>query len=186
MMVIDNDYLQLQVRTRPGKGPNFWSGVTQVGARWGDKTKRNILFLFGGSKFDDLNNSTENSEIVDYKVKPHANYTGLKIHEFHIKKPIEADNNYIKIEELPLGLYNVQTVGSSLTFKGSLGFVGSWDNWNSLPRVVLRNRTLYEGNSAAEVAKSWRLKDSENFLNEPSDICRRTPTCGPNITVECF
>ena len=42
IIAIDNDLLQLQLRTRPGRIKPTWAGVVQVGLKW--KATNTILF----------------------------------------------------------------------------------------------------------------------------------------------
>lgn len=181
IIAIDNPYLQVQIRTRPGKNPPAWSGVVQVGLKW--KATDTILFLFDGSDRMVINNLASHTKEVQYSVAENTRLPGRMVHKFQFLG--FPTDNFIRVEELPYGLHNIDVKGFGRTFGGSSGFVGAWDRWSQEPRVLLRDGTLTGGYDTTSIAISWRVRNNESFLNNPSDVCVSESPCGPGQEIEC-
>ena len=188
-IAIDNPLLQLQLRTRPGRNDNKWSGVVQVAALW--KETNNILFRFReGGGFDriEIDSTNVHGDVVTYTKEKNNDYPrgNFQVHTFQFAGTSGA--NFIRVEEIPLGLYNIQVLGFGSTFSRSAGLIGSWDRWDKRPRILLREENkLYDGFNAVKVAKSWRVRieDGESLLASPSDVCEETFDCGIGKDIPC-
>ena len=181
IIVIDNDYIQLQIRTRPGRNPPAWSGVVQLALKW--KPTNNILFRFEGNKRMTIDNTGSHSDDVHYSFEPNPRIPGKVIHRFQFLGA--PTDNFLRVEELPFGLHNIDVVGFGATFSGSRGLLGDWDRWSKEPRLTKRDGSVYYGYDVAEVAKSWRAKAGESILKNPSNICEASYPCEAGTEIEC-
>ena len=184
LVTIDNPYLQMQLRTRPGRSTPAWSGVTQVALLW--KPTNTILFRFVKNHRMDspgINNLLNYADVVEYTKFENSLMPGRFIHKFQFK--MASTDNFIRVEELPYGLHNIDVLGFGATFGGSSGFIGDWKRWSQTPRIVFRDNTLPENIDAIALAKSWSVRTDESFLYLPSDLCTSEANCGPGEEIEC-
>ena len=178
---VDNDALQLQFRTRRGRSDASYSGVTEIAVKW--KPTNTTLFQFEGDKRMVVDNISSHSSDVKYSIDQRSN--GFNIHTFQFVGATNGDN-YIKIEENPYGLHNIQIKGFGKTFGGSRGMIGAWNRWDAYPRLEMRKGWLYYGYDAVTVAKSWNVGFHESLFGTPSSICESEYPCGPGLELECY
>ncbi len=121
---------------------------------------------------------------VEYTKEDNPQFQGRFIHTFQFKAA--PSNNFIRIEELPYGLHDMEVLGFGQTFGRSNGLVGAWDLWDKEKRFRSRDGRVYGGFDATKVAQDWRVQESESFLAGPSDICVSETTCGDGLEVQCI
>ncbi len=155
--------------------------MVQVAVFW--KPTNNILFRFVGNDRVDIYNIPSHQSDVQHTWEENQNLAGKYIHKFQFL--MAPTDNYIRVEELPFGLHNVDIKGFGATFGQSSGMVGEWGLWDENTRVKLRNEKLYDGFDATKVAKSWRVLPNESILSSPSDVCAADAPCGPGRAVQC-
>ena len=150
VIAIDNELLQLQVRTRPGRRAPQWSGVVVLALLW--KPTNTILFRFEGNNRFTVNNLDSHRDIVQHTFEVNDAIPGKRMHKFQFTSV--SDDNFIRVEELPYGLHNIEVKGVGGTFGGSKGLIGSRDRWSQSPPFQLRDGSNYLAYDASKVAKS--------------------------------
>ena len=129
-----------------------------------------------------IDNTVNFQNILTYTQKPkqsYSTYAGDYIHEFNFLGAPAGKDNLMKIEEWKYGLYNIEIKGYGSTFGGSVGAFGAWNRYNEENRFILRGSgDVYYGNAIFDVIESWKVKACESILDEPSDICTSSSSCG--------
>ena len=137
-ILIDNDYLQLQVRTRPSRG---FSIVTQVALKL--KNPDRTVFQFNRGDNPIVNSDSKIEHEAKYEEFFYAQtQTSIFFSPFltHIFTFNEGGHDqYIKVTETWHGGFGVNVKGHSNLFTGSKGMCGNWNAGGMTKR--------YEGNT---------------------------------------
>jgi len=167
MIAIDNDKLQLQIRTRPR---NSWSTITEVG----------LLMKVSGQKFrysvgdtsaeSDIDETTSN---VRVDVLSPTSYTITFLN---------ALDSFIRINNYG-GNINLQVQGMGTIFSGSEGMLGSWDYGGVRFRNGMQFDTRGGWSGTRErshaLALDWKVPSATaSLLKVHSDVCVDQRVCG--------
>jgi len=176
-IAIDNDVLQLQLRTRPR---NYYSTITEVGLLMkltGEIFHARLSSTGGGA--DVSNNITIASGGASYSE------TGTT-HKIEFETP--AGTSFIQINGWSYGL-SIQVQGQGYIFSDSVGMFGSWNHGD----VRFSNGTVFDLSGgyndvkerSFELAESWKVGLAESLMDNPSDICDASSACGPGGLFAC-
>jgi len=186
-ILIDNDYLQLQARTRPYE---WYSRVTQVALKL--KNPDRIVFQFARGK-DPIVNSESKIE-YEKTFEEWFNDQGQRYrspHSTHVFTFKEGGyDQFIKVTGYHHGGFCVTIMGHNNLFAGSEGMCGNWNNGIMTKRYEDDAFTITSDTSYNSV-QSWKVKDGESILIDPSSYCERyTGQCGdntfPDTTFDCY
>ena len=171
-IAIDNNILQLQIRTRPR---NYYSTITEAALKFKqtgevfrigvDTSITNGLTILSGVTYD---NSIPNTNA----------HTILFNDAF----------SYIRFNMWYGGL-SIQVFGHGSYFCGSEGMFGSWNNGG----VRFPNGTAFDLSGgwagtrtrSIELAQAWMVPFTDNLLTNPSTICDASSSCGPTDAFAC-
>jgi len=172
-IAIDNNILQLQIRTRPRGG---YSTITEVG----------LIMKQTGEIFHAR--ATGSSAIVENNITLASGASYSSASYYH-KIDFTVDNSFIKVNAMSSGL-SVQVQGQGSTFTDSEGMFGSWNYGGA--RFL--NGTVFDLSGgywdvrgrSIELAESWKVPSADSLMDSPSDVCLPSPECiDDDATFEC-
>jgi len=177
VIAIDNEILQLQIRTRPRRG---WSTITEVGLLIKASGQ-----TFGYSVEDDsavFNIDETTSQVrVDDSSSPN-----LKAYTIHF---LNALNSFILVTSYG-GNISLQVKGTGAIFSSSVGMLGSWDYGS----VRFRNGRLFDTSGgwagtrkrSFALANDWKVSSAaESLMKTHSDVCVDQRICGQHGPFAC-
>jgi len=193
-ILIDNDILQLQVRTRPSSSFSIISQValklknpdrTVFQFQRGEDLDMNPLIFFDGFKKIDYEKIYEEVFYAQYNNTYFR--SDFATHAFRFKN--EGKDEYIKVTETWHGGFGVNVKGGVNMYSGSEGMCGNW-NGGMKNREDSETITVTDSTSI-NAARSWQVRVKESILIEPSTYCEAyTKPCDhesfPDATFNCY
>jgi len=175
---IDNDYIQLQIRTR---ARNYYSTVTEAG----------LLMKSSGEVFNIRADVADTNLVVtsNLTVASGASYSNSEFNQHLVKfdTPGSVDS-FILFRKSGNGM-NVAVRGQGYIFTDSEGMFGSWNHGG----VRFRNGTAFDLSGgwsgtrtrSIALAESWKVPMSESLMIDPSIVCDPSSSCGVTDEFDC-
>jgi hypothetical protein len=172
-IAIDNNILQLQIRTRPR---TYYSTITEAALKF--KLTSQVFRI--GVDTPTTNGLTSLSGVTYDNSIPNTNTHTIFFNDAY---------SYIRFNKWYGGL-SIQVFGHGSYFCGSEGMFGSWNNGG----VRFPNGTAFDLSGgwagtrtrSIELAKAWMVPVTDSLLTNPSNICDASSSCGqPNDAFAC-
>jgi len=190
-ILIDNNYLQLQVRTRPSD--NF-SLISQVALKLKNPDRTIFRFNRGNkpviTRYDapEFEYETKNEEFF-YAQNRGIYRSPFPTHTFTFNEG-ERDQ-YIKVTETWHGGFGVNVQGHKDLFGGSKGMCGNWNAGGMTKRGKNDGVITVTTTTAINAVRSWQVRVEQSSLDEPSTYCEDfTEHCNdesfPDASFNCY
>ena len=188
-ILIDNDYLQLQVRTRPS---TYFSIISQVALKL--KISDKIVFQFnrGNDPIVNSDSDIEYETTIERFFYAQSNsywFSPFPTHTFTFKEG--GHDQYIKVTETWHGGFGVNIKGHSDIFQGSKGMCGNWNSGGMTKKGKDNEVITVTSETAINAVQSWQVDFNESILIDPSGYCENfTERCShdsfPDSTFDCY
>lgn len=175
MIAIDNDVLQVQIRTRPR---GRYSTITQIAVKI-KETDEVFRLKMDGSLFE---NTIGDSGLGPARV---VSWSSNRYHRIYLG---EGNTSYLYIYRHPKWA-RFSAHGCEAFFGGSEGMCGSFNdcgvNYEDGTAFDISGNYWAKRNRATDLALSWQVPSSSSLLIPPSSFCDPSPICGGPSPFPC-